>query len=104
MEVGHLKSSCLYKHFCSFLDVSTPETSRKQAESSVVNGNLVPEAKLNGISSAQLTGPRKRLLKAPTLAELDSSDSEVRCEVASLFLPSLQFCQFKEIMQLRLQS
>ncbi|XP_066481762.1 protein spire homolog 1 isoform X2 [Tiliqua scincoides] len=60
----------------SRLDVSTPEASRKLTESCVVNGNLVPEAKLNGISTSQLTGQRKRLLKAPTLAELDSSDSE----------------------------
>ncbi|XP_053100992.1 protein spire homolog 1 isoform X2 [Hemicordylus capensis] len=57
-------------------DVSTPEASRKLAESCAVNGSLVPEAKVNGIGTSQLTVQRKRLLKAPTLAELDSSDSE----------------------------
>ncbi|XP_074843585.1 protein spire homolog 1 isoform X2 [Carettochelys insculpta] len=58
------------------LDVSTPEASRKLADSSVVNGGLAPEAKVNGVNSTQITVQRKRLLKAPTLAELDSSDSE----------------------------
>ncbi|XP_077208922.1 protein spire homolog 1 isoform X5 [Paroedura picta] len=57
-------------------DANTPETSRKVSESYVLNGSLAPEANVNGIASAQLTVQRKRLLKAPTLAELDSSDSE----------------------------
>ncbi|XP_015269846.1 PREDICTED: protein spire homolog 1 [Gekko japonicus] len=60
----------------SRLDASTPETSRKVSESYVLNGSLAPEANVNGIGTAQLTVQRKRLLKAPTLAELDSSDSE----------------------------
>ncbi|XP_077208921.1 protein spire homolog 1 isoform X4 [Paroedura picta] len=60
----------------SRLDANTPETSRKVSESYVLNGSLAPEANVNGIASAQLTVQRKRLLKAPTLAELDSSDSE----------------------------
>ncbi|XP_039382237.1 protein spire homolog 1 isoform X2 [Mauremys reevesii] len=60
----------------SRLDVSTPEASGKLADSSVVNGGLTPQAKVNGISTTQVTMQRKRLLKAPTLAELDSSDSE----------------------------
>ncbi|TFK12344.1 shugoshin-like 1 [Platysternon megacephalum] len=60
----------------SRLDVSTPEASRKLADSSVVNGGLTPQAKVNGVSTTQVTMQRKRLLKAPTLAELDSSDSE----------------------------
>ncbi|XP_060100020.1 protein spire homolog 1 isoform X2 [Heteronotia binoei] len=60
----------------SRLDASTPETSRKVPESCVLNGSLEPEANVNGIGTAQLTVQRKRLLKAPTLAELDSSDSE----------------------------
>nr|XP_056710696.1 protein spire homolog 1 isoform X3 [Euleptes europaea] len=60
----------------SRLDASTPETSRKVSEGYVLNGSLAPEANVNGIGMAQLTVQRKRLLKAPTLAELDSSDSE----------------------------
>ncbi|XP_053875577.1 protein spire homolog 1 isoform X4 [Malaclemys terrapin pileata] len=60
----------------SRLDVSTPDASRKLADSSVVNGGLTPQAKVNGVSTTQVTMQRKRLLKAPTLAELDSSDSE----------------------------
>ncbi|XP_014462095.1 protein spire homolog 1 isoform X2 [Alligator mississippiensis] len=60
----------------SRLDVSTPKSSRKLADSSIVNGGLTPQGKLNGLGTTQVTGQRKRLLKAPTLAELDSSDSE----------------------------
>ncbi|XP_009579032.1 PREDICTED: protein spire homolog 1-like, partial [Fulmarus glacialis] len=55
-------------------DVSTPEAGRKLADASVVNGGLAPQGKQNG--ATQVTVQRKRLLKAPTLAELDSSDSE----------------------------
>nr|XP_009937248.1 PREDICTED: protein spire homolog 1 [Opisthocomus hoazin] len=55
-------------------DVSTPEAGRKLVDASVVNGGLAPQGKQNG--ATQLTVQRKRLLKAPTLAELDSSDSE----------------------------
>ncbi|KFQ47430.1 Protein spire 1, partial [Nestor notabilis] len=55
-------------------DVSTPEAGRKLMDASVVNGGLEPQGKQNG--ATQATAQRKRLLKAPTLAELDSSDSE----------------------------
>ncbi|XP_042653983.1 protein spire homolog 1 isoform X4 [Tyto alba] len=55
-------------------DVSTPEAGRKLVDASVVNGGLAPQGKQNG--ATQVTIQRKRLLKAPTLAELDSSDSE----------------------------
>ncbi|XP_069709883.1 protein spire homolog 1 isoform X2 [Phaenicophaeus curvirostris] len=58
----------------SRLDVSTPETARKLVDASVVNGGPAPQGKQNG--ATQVTVQRKRLLKAPTLAELDSSDSE----------------------------
>ena len=45
----------------------------------MVNGGLTSQTKENGLSAAQQgSAQRKRLLKAPTLAELDSSDSEVR--------------------------
>ncbi|OPJ68530.1 spire-like protein 1 isoform B [Patagioenas fasciata monilis] len=58
----------------SRLDVATPEAGRKLLDSSVVNGGPAPQGKQNG--ATQVTVQRKRLLKAPTLAELDSSDSE----------------------------
>ncbi|XP_033010750.1 protein spire homolog 1 isoform X5 [Lacerta agilis] len=56
-------------------DVSTPEASKNLSES-CQNGSFASEAKVNGIGATKLTVQRKRLLKAPTLAELDSSDSE----------------------------
>ncbi|GAB1301833.1 Protein spire homolog 1 [Apodemus speciosus] len=58
-------------------DVTTPESPKKVGESSMVNGGLTSQTTENELSAAQ-QGPaqRKRLLKAPTLAELDSSDSE----------------------------
>ncbi|XP_033010752.1 protein spire homolog 1 isoform X7 [Lacerta agilis] len=59
----------------SRLDVSTPEASKNLSES-CQNGSFASEAKVNGIGATKLTVQRKRLLKAPTLAELDSSDSE----------------------------
>uniref|UniRef100_A0A8B9FWP9 Spire type actin nucleation factor 1 n=1 Tax=Amazona collaria TaxID=241587 RepID=A0A8B9FWP9_9PSIT len=65
----------------SRLDVFTPEAGRKLLDASVVNGGLAPQEKQNGASQA--TVQRKRLLKAPTLAELDSSDSEF----AELLMP-----------------
>ncbi|XP_054237577.1 protein spire homolog 1 [Indicator indicator] len=58
----------------SRLDVPTPEAGRKLVDASVVNGGLGPQGKQN--AATQVTVQRKRLLKAPTLAELDSSDSE----------------------------
>ncbi|XP_041495145.1 protein spire homolog 1 isoform X2 [Microtus oregoni] len=61
----------------SRLDVTTPESPKNVGESSLANGSLTSQTKENGLSAAQ-PGPaqRKKLLKAPTLAELDSSDSE----------------------------
>uniref|UniRef100_A0A8C0U2S0 Spire type actin nucleation factor 1 n=1 Tax=Cyanistes caeruleus TaxID=156563 RepID=A0A8C0U2S0_CYACU len=58
----------------SRLDVPTPEAGRKLVDASVVNGGPAPQGKQNG--ATQVAVQRKRLLKAPTLAELDSSDSE----------------------------
>ncbi|XP_034373953.1 protein spire homolog 1 isoform X4 [Arvicanthis niloticus] len=61
----------------SRLDVTTPESPKNVGESSMVNGGLTSQAKENGLSTPQQgSAQRKRLLKAPTLAELDSSDSE----------------------------
>ncbi|XP_022351351.1 protein spire homolog 1 isoform X1 [Enhydra lutris kenyoni] len=58
-------------------DVITPESPKNAVESSMVNGGLTSQTKENGLSAAQhMPLQRKKLLKAPTLAELDSSDSE----------------------------
>ncbi|XP_074130773.1 LOW QUALITY PROTEIN: protein spire homolog 1 [Sminthopsis crassicaudata] len=63
-------------HSFDLSDVTTPESPKKGTEASVSNGVLIPQAKANGISGPQTTVQRKKLLKAPTLAELDSSESE----------------------------
>ncbi|XP_032149321.1 protein spire homolog 1 isoform X2 [Sapajus apella] len=61
----------------SRLDVTTPETTKNLVEPSVVNGGLTAQTKENGLSTdQQVPAQRKKLLKAPTLAELDSSESE----------------------------
>ncbi|XP_017353949.1 protein spire homolog 1 isoform X3 [Cebus imitator] len=58
-------------------DVTTPETTKNLVEPSVVNGGLTSQTKENGLSTdQQVPAQRKKLLKAPTLAELDSSESE----------------------------
>lgn len=64
-------------HSFDLSDVTTPESPKNVGESSMVNGGLTSQTKENGLSAAQQgSAQRKRLLKAPTLAELDSSDSE----------------------------
>ncbi|XP_019289382.1 protein spire homolog 1 isoform X4 [Panthera pardus] len=61
----------------SRLDVTTPESPKNVVESSMVNGGLTSQTKENVLRAAQqVPVQRKKLLKAPTLAELDSSDSE----------------------------
>ncbi|XP_011792021.1 PREDICTED: protein spire homolog 1 isoform X1 [Colobus angolensis palliatus] len=58
-------------------DVTPPESTKNLMESSMVNGGLTSQTKENGLSTAQqVPAQRKKLLKAPTLAELDSSESE----------------------------
>lgn len=59
----------------SRLDVCTAEVTRKQPESTVLNGGVTESSRTVG-RSTQVTVQRKKLLKAPTLAELDSSESE----------------------------
>lgn len=61
----------------SRLDIPTPEMQRRLEASMVLDGGLVPLTKANGRSSSttQVTVQRK-LLKAPKLDELHSSDSE----------------------------
>ncbi|KAM8966919.1 protein spire homolog 1 [Pelodytes ibericus] len=60
-------------HSFDMSDVSTPEVSRRLADSPVLNGGMMQPSKAN---AAQVAVQRRRLLKAPTLAELDSSESE----------------------------
>ncbi|XP_062932835.1 protein spire homolog 1 isoform X2 [Cynocephalus volans] len=61
----------------SRLDVTIPESPKNIVKSSVVSGGLTSQTEENGLSAAQqVPVQRKKLLKAPTLAELDSSDSE----------------------------
>ncbi|KAM3928237.1 protein spire homolog 1 isoform 3-T3 [Leptodactylus fuscus] len=62
-------------HSFDLSDVSTPEVSRKQLDRTVLNGDVVDGSRVNG-RPMPMTVQRKRLLKAPTLAELDSSESE----------------------------
>ena len=60
-------------------EVTTAESPKNVAESSMVNGGVASQSREGGSGAAQqVPVPRKKLLKAPTLAELDSSDSEVR--------------------------
>ena len=60
-------------------EVTTTESPKNVAESSMVNGGVASQPREGGSGTAQqVPVPRKKLLKAPTLAELDSSDSEVR--------------------------
>ncbi|XP_074196499.1 protein spire homolog 1 isoform X3 [Rhinolophus sinicus] len=57
-------------------DGSTPDSPKNMVESSMVNGGLTSQTE-NGLNDVQqVPVQRKKLLKAPTLAELDSSDSE----------------------------
>ncbi|XP_072805423.1 protein spire homolog 1 isoform X2 [Vicugna pacos] len=61
----------------SRLDVTTPECPKNAVESSMVNGGVTSQSKEGGSGARQqVPVQRKKLLKAPTLAELDSSDSE----------------------------
>ncbi|XP_044149378.1 protein spire homolog 1 isoform X4 [Bufo gargarizans] len=57
----------------SRLNVSTPEVLRRQSNRTVLNGDVVERSRVDG---RPMQMQRKRLLKAPTLAELDSSESE----------------------------
>ncbi|XP_005372616.1 PREDICTED: protein spire homolog 1 isoform X3 [Chinchilla lanigera] len=66
-------------HSFDLSDVTTPESPKSLGEPLQVNGGSLSPAQpgKSGPSPARLAPvARKRLLKAPTLAELDSSDSE----------------------------
>ncbi|XP_055490342.1 protein spire homolog 1-like isoform X2 [Leucoraja erinacea] len=58
----------------SRLDVSTPERSRKDLSPLVANGVVMYQTTEHDHCAVHVQ--RKKLLKAPTLAEIDSSDSE----------------------------
>ncbi|KAJ8353863.1 hypothetical protein SKAU_G00214300 [Synaphobranchus kaupii] len=57
-------------------DVSSPRTQRNLSMSALALSNGMSSPQRNGGGGAQAPTHRKRLLKAPTLAELDSSDSD----------------------------
>ncbi|XP_060680480.1 protein spire homolog 1-like isoform X1 [Hemiscyllium ocellatum] len=61
---------------CSFdlSDVTTPERSRKTSPPPMANGAVMSQITETDAHTSQVQ--RRRLLKAPTLAEIDSSDSE----------------------------
>ncbi|KAM4706276.1 protein spire homolog 1 isoform 2-T2 [Rhinophrynus dorsalis] len=59
----------------SRLDVSTPEVPRKRTDNRVLNGGVMQPSVVDG-RSLQMPVQRRRVLKAPTLAELESSESE----------------------------
>ncbi|XP_059412529.1 protein spire homolog 1 isoform X2 [Carassius carassius] len=61
-----------------FRSSDIPDGHRKLAIStlSLANGTSPARSPVNGVSGGQPLSQRKRLLKAPTLAELDSSDSD----------------------------
>uniref|UniRef100_A0A2I3HHP5 Protein spire homolog 1 n=1 Tax=Nomascus leucogenys TaxID=61853 RepID=A0A2I3HHP5_NOMLE len=74
---GHGGTCLGYSELRSCHYVTTPESTKNLVESSMVNGGLTSQTKENGLSTAQqVPAQRKKLLKAPTLAELDSSESE----------------------------
>uniref|UniRef100_A0A8C2C894 Spire-type actin nucleation factor 1a n=1 Tax=Cyprinus carpio TaxID=7962 RepID=A0A8C2C894_CYPCA len=62
----------------SFDSSDIPDGPRKLAVStlSLANGTSPARSPVNGVAGGQPLSQRKRLLKAPTLAELDSSDSD----------------------------
>uniref|UniRef100_A0A8C5QTC2 Spire type actin nucleation factor 1 n=1 Tax=Leptobrachium leishanense TaxID=445787 RepID=A0A8C5QTC2_9ANUR len=60
---------------CSRLDMSSPEISRKPTDRSVLNGDVMPASQMTP-RATQVAVQRKKLLKAPALAEFDSSESE----------------------------
>uniref|UniRef100_A0A671P484 Protein spire homolog 1 n=1 Tax=Sinocyclocheilus anshuiensis TaxID=1608454 RepID=A0A671P484_9TELE len=61
-----------------FRSSDIPDGHRKLAVStlSLANGTSPARSPVNGVAGGQPLSQRKRLLKAPTLAELDSSDSD----------------------------
>uniref|UniRef100_A0A672HC51 Spire-type actin nucleation factor 1b n=1 Tax=Salarias fasciatus TaxID=181472 RepID=A0A672HC51_SALFA len=74
-------------------DVFSPYMGRRTSSTlSLTNGSASPRAQPSG---SQSVPPRKRLLKAPSLAELDSSDSDVSLSILNYiyFLLLLFFFQ-----------
>ncbi|XP_039195198.1 protein spire homolog 1 isoform X3 [Crotalus tigris] len=81
----------------SRLDVPTSAASQNLLESCIANGSLESKAKVNGLGTTKLTVQRKRLLKAPTLAELGSSDSEEESIHKSASSGSVSPSQMEEV-------
>ncbi|XP_070603604.1 protein spire homolog 1 isoform X3 [Erythrolamprus reginae] len=80
------------------LDVPTSAASQNLLESCIANGSLESKAKVNGPgATTKLTVQRKRLLKAPTLAELGSSDSEEESIPKSASSGSVSPCQMEDV-------
>ncbi|XP_055490343.1 protein spire homolog 1-like isoform X3 [Leucoraja erinacea] len=63
-----------FSHSFDWSDVSTPERSRKDLSPLVANGVVMYQTTEHDHCAVHVQ--RKKLLKAPTLAEIDSSDSE----------------------------
>uniref|UniRef100_A0A8C5RCX7 Spire type actin nucleation factor 1 n=1 Tax=Laticauda laticaudata TaxID=8630 RepID=A0A8C5RCX7_LATLA len=80
----------------SRLDVPTSTASQNLLESCIANGSLESKAKVNGLGT-KLTVQRKRLLKAPTLAELGSSDSEEESIPKSASSGSVSSSQMEDV-------
>ncbi|XP_015213484.2 protein spire homolog 1 isoform X4 [Lepisosteus oculatus] len=76
---------------------STPEPPRRGGASALANGKLPAQSQRNGVGGAQATIQRKRLLKAPTLAELDSSDSEEETTRMSVSSSSMSTSQVDDM-------
>uniref|UniRef100_W5MUY2 Spire-type actin nucleation factor 1b n=1 Tax=Lepisosteus oculatus TaxID=7918 RepID=W5MUY2_LEPOC len=88
----------LYTKQPSKFDVSsTPEPPRRGGASALANGKLPAQSQRNGVGGAQATIQRKRLLKAPTLAELDSSDSEEETTRMSVSSSSMSTSQVDDM-------
>uniref|UniRef100_G1DFV6 Protein spire homolog 1 n=1 Tax=Capra hircus TaxID=9925 RepID=G1DFV6_CAPHI len=88
------------------LEVTTPESPKNVAESSMVDGGVASQPREGGSGTAQqVPVPRKKLLKAPTLAEVDSSDLEEetlpRSASSSSASPSLLEDPFLETVSTR---
>lgn len=85
---------------CSSAD--TPDASRKLA---VSTQSLASGTTGSSQGGAPPLSQRKRLLKAPTLAELDSSESDVRCGTCGTVNVSFVFiCKIFNFVEVELQS
>ncbi|XP_041097812.1 protein spire homolog 1 [Polyodon spathula] len=77
-------------------DVSTSEAHHRAGATALANGAVAAQSQLNSVGTAHTAVQRKRLLKAPTLAELDSSDSEEECSHRSASSTSVSTSQMED--------